>query len=134
MSSASLLNNMDNVATTVRAQLKAISATVKESVLQEAANHQSVIYWLAKLTSFVFGKLPEKKANTGLVLYKAFTDFSPHPFLGNGHAIIVVHSFHRIPASLNTFHYIMSQVLSVSPLSCLISLLTRILVITPFIV
>ena len=37
------LNNMDNIATTVRAQLKAISATVRESVLQEAANHQSVI-------------------------------------------------------------------------------------------
>ena len=34
---------MDNIATTVRAQLKAISATVRESVLQEAANHQSVI-------------------------------------------------------------------------------------------
>ena len=34
---------MDNVATTVTAQLKAISATVKESVLQEAANHQFVI-------------------------------------------------------------------------------------------
>ena len=34
---------MDIVATTVRAQLKAISDTARESVLQEAANHQSVM-------------------------------------------------------------------------------------------
>ena len=40
---ASLLNNMDNVVATVRAQLKVISATVRDSVLQEAANHQSVM-------------------------------------------------------------------------------------------
>ena len=40
---ASLLNNIDNVATTMRAQLKAISATVRESVLQEAANHQCIM-------------------------------------------------------------------------------------------
>ena len=42
-STASFLNNMDNVATTVRAELKTISATVRESVLQETANHQSVM-------------------------------------------------------------------------------------------
>ena len=56
----------------------------------------------------MFGKLPEKKANTGLVLYKAFTDFSPHLFLGNGHAIFVVHSFHRISVSL--LHHVASFV------------------------
>ena len=62
-STASLLNNTDNVATTVRAQLKAISATVRESVLQEAANHQSVML-ASKVNWLRIWEAAREKANT----------------------------------------------------------------------
>ena len=75
----------------------------------------------------MFGKLPEKKANTGLVFYKAFIDSSPHLFLGNGHAVFVVHSFHWIPAPLNTSsieHFSLHHVASSVTLTSLMSDLT----------
>ena len=114
-STASLLNNMDNVATTVRAQLKAISATVRESVLQEVANHQSVM-----LASKVNWLRVWEAASTGLVLYKAFTDSSPHLFLGNGHACRICGSFIPPDTSFSE-HFSLHHVASSVSLTSLIS-------------